>query len=145
MNIQKYFTAENQLQIANAIRVAEMNTSGEIRLHIEKYCKDDVLDQAAYVFGKLEMHKTKLRNGVLFYLAVEDHKFAILGDAGINQKVPVDFWDKTKELVLSKFIEGNITEGLTSGILMAGEQLKAHFPYLEDDKNELTNDISFGK
>lgn len=145
MNIQKYFTAENQLQIANAIRVAEMNTSGEIRLHIEKYCKDDVLDQAAYVFGKLEMHKTKLRNGVLFYLAVEDHKFAILGDAGINQKVPVDFWDKTKELVLSKFREGNITEGLTSGILMAGEQLKAHFPYLEDDKNELTNDISFGK
>ena len=145
MNIQKYFTAENQLQIANAIRVAEMNTSGEIRLHIEKYCKGDVLDQAAYVFGKLEMHKTKLRNGVLFYLAVEDHKFAILGDAGINQKVPEDFWDKTKELVLSKFKEGNITEGLTSGILMAGEQLKAHFPYLENDKNELTNDISFGK
>lgn len=145
MNIQKYFTAENQLQIANAIRVAEMNTSGEIRLHIEKYCKGDVLDQAAYVFGKLEMHKTKLRNGVLFYLAVEDHKFAILGDAGINQKVTEDFWDKTKELVLSKFREGNITEGLTSGILMAGEQLKAHFPYLEDDKNELTNDISFGK
>jgi uncharacterized membrane protein len=145
MNIQKYFTAENQLQIANAIRVAEMNTSGEIRLHIEKYCKGDVLDQAAYVFGKLEMHKTKLRNGVLFYLAVEDHKFAILGDAGINQKVPEDFWDKTKELVLSKFREGNITEGLTSGILMAGEQLKAHFPYLENDKNELTNDISFGK
>jgi len=145
MNIQKYFTAENQLQIANAIRVAEMNTSGEIRLHIEKYCKGDVLDQAAYVFGKLEMHKTKLRNGVLFYLAVEDHKFAIIGDAGINQKVTEDFWDKTKELVLSKFREGNITEGLTSGILMAGEQLKAHFPYLEDDKNELTNDISFGK
>ena len=145
MNIQKYFTAENQLQIASAIRVAEMNTSGEIRLHIEKYCKGDVLDQAAYVFGKLEMHKTKLRNGVLFYLAVEDHKFAILGDAGINQKVPEDFWDKTKELVLSKFREGNITEGLTSGILMAGEQLKAHFPYLEGDKNELNNDISFGK
>ena len=145
MNIQKYFTDENQLQIANAIRVAEMNTSGEIRLHIEKYCKGDVLDQAAYVFGKLEMHKTKLRNGVLFYLAIEDRKFAILGDAGINQKVPVDFWDKTKEIVLSKFMEGNITEGLTSGILMAGEQLKAHFPYLEDDKNELTNDISFGK
>jgi uncharacterized membrane protein len=145
MNIQKYFTEENKLQITNAIRVAEMNTSGEVRLHIEKYCKGDALDQAAYVFGKLEMHKTLLRNGVLFYLAVEDRKFAILGDAGINQKVPVDFWDKTKELVLSKFREGNITEGLTSGILMAGEQLKAHFPYLEGDKNELNNDISFGK
>lgn len=144
MNIEKYFSPENQLQIANAIRVAEMNTSGEIRLHIEKYCKGDVLDQATYVFEKLEMHKTQLRNGVLFYLAVEDHKFAILGDAGINKKVPDDFWETTKELVLSKFKEGNMTEGLTSGILMAGEQLKAHFPYLAEDKNELSNDISFG-
>lgn len=145
MNADKYFTAENKLQIANAIRVAELNTSGEIRVHIEKYCKDDALDQAAYVFEKLEMHKTQLRNGVLFYLAIEDHKFAILGDAGINQKVPEDFWEKTKEVVLSKFKEGNITEGLTSGILKAGEKLKEHFPYLEGDKNELSNEISFGK
>jgi len=145
MNVQKYFTEENKLQIANAIRVAELNTSGEIRIHIEKYCKGDTLDQAAYVFGKLEMHKTKLRNGVLFYLAIEDRKFAILGDAGINQKVSADFWEKTKEVVLSKFNEGMITEGITSGILMAGEQLKVHFPYQEDDKNELPDDISFGK
>jgi len=141
MNAEKYFSQENKLQIANAIRVAEMNTSGEIRLHIEKYCKGDVLDQAAYVFEKLEMHKTKLRNGVLFYLAVEDRKFAILGDAGINMKVPADFWDKTNENVLSRFKEGKLTEGLTTGILMAGEQLKVHFPYLADDKNELSNDI----
>jgi uncharacterized membrane protein len=145
MNVEKYFTQENKLQIANAIRVAEMNTSGEIRLHIEKYCKVDVLDQATYVFEKLEMHKTKLRNGVLFYLAIEDRQFAILGDAGINQKVPSDFWNKTNDTVLSKFKEGKITEGLTTGILMAGEQLKEHFPYLTDDKNELSNDISFGK
>jgi uncharacterized membrane protein len=145
MNADKYFTAENKLQIANAIRVAELNTSGEIRVHIEKYCKGDALDQAAYVFEKLEMHKTQLRNGVLFYLAVEDHKFAILGDAGINQKVSDDFWEKTKEVVLAKFKEGNLTEGLTSGILTAGEQLKTHFPYMKDDTNELSNDISFGK
>ena len=145
MNIQKYFTEENKLQIANAIRVAEMNTSGEIRLHIEKYCKGDALDQAAYVFEKLEMHKTQLRNGVLFYLAIDDHKFAILGDAGINQKVPDDFWENTKEVVLSEFKEGKLTEGLISGILMAGEKLKEHFPYLESDKNELSNEISFGK
>jgi uncharacterized membrane protein len=145
MSVHKYFTEENKLQIGNAIRVAETNTSGEIRLHIEKYCKGDALDQAAYVFGKLEMHKTKLRNGVLFYLAIEDHKFAILGDAGINQKVPTDFWEKTKEAVLAKFKEEKLTEGLTTGILMAGEQLKEHFPYLEGDKNELSNDISFGK
>ena len=145
MNVQKYFTEENKLQISNAIRAAEMNTSGEIRVHIEKYCKGDVLDRAAYVFEKMEMHKTQLRNGVLFYLAVEDHQFAILGDAGINQKVPEDFWETTKELVLSKFKEGNLTEGLTRGILMAGEQLKAHFPYLKNDVDELSNEISFGK
>jgi uncharacterized membrane protein len=145
MNVQKYFTEENKLQITNAIRAAEMNTSGEIRVHIEKYCKGDVLDRAAYVFEKMEMHKTQLRNGVLFYLAVEDHQFAILGDAGLNQKVPEDFWESTKELVLSKFKDGNLTEGLMSGILMAGEQLKAHFPYLKNDVDELSNEISFGK
>ncbi len=145
MNVQKYFTEENKLQIANAIRVAEMNTSGEIRVHIEKFCKGNVLDQAAYVFEKLEMHKTQLRNGVLFYIAIEDHKFAILGDSGINQKVSIDFWEKAKEIVLLNFKEGKLTEGLTKGILMAGEQLKEHFPYMKDDKNELTDDISFGK
>ena len=145
MSVQKYFTEENKLQITNAIRVAELNTSGEISIHIEKYCKGDVLDQAAYIFEKLEMHKTKLRNGVLFYLAIEDHKFAILGDSGINQKVPEDFWEKTKEVVLAKFKEGELTAGLADGILMAGEQLKKHFPYQLDDKNELSDDISFGK
>ena len=145
MNVQKYFTEENKLQISNAIRAAEMNTSGEIRVHIEKYCKADVLDRAAYVFEKMEMHKTRLRNGVLFYLAVEDHQFAILGDAGLNQKVPENFWESTKELVLSKFKEGNLAEGLTNGILMAGEQLKKHFTYFKEDVNELSDDISFGK
>ena len=145
MNVQKYFTEENKLQITNAIRAAEMNTSGEIRVHIEKYCKADVLDRAAYVFEKMEMHKTRLRNGVLFYLAVEDHQFAILGDAGLNQKVPENFWESTKELVLSKFKEGNLAEGLTNGILMAGEQLKKHFTYFKEDVNELSDDISFGK
>jgi uncharacterized membrane protein len=145
MSVQKYFSEENKLQIANAIRVAELNTSGEIRIHIEKFCKEDVLDRAAYIFEKLEMHKTQLRNGVLFYVAIEDHKFAILGDAGINQVVSEDFWEKTKEVVLSNFKEQKLTEGLTAGILMAGEQLKAHFPYQSDDKNELSDDISFGK
>jgi uncharacterized membrane protein len=145
MSVLKYFTEENKLQIANAIRVAELNTSGEIRVHIEKFCKGDVLDQATYVFEKLEMHKTKLRNGVLFYMAIEDHKFAILGDAGINQKVSEDFWENVKEVVLSNFKEGKLPEGLTRGILMAGEQLKAHFPYQDNDKNELSDEISFGK
>lgn len=145
MNVQKYFTDENKLQIANAIRVAETNTSGEIRLHIEKYCKEKELDRAAYIFGKLEMHKTKLRNGVLFYLAIEDRKFAILGDAGINQKVSENFWENVSNVILAKFKAGKITEGLVEGILMAGEQLKSHFPHQSDDKNELSDDISFGK
>ncbi len=145
MSVQKYFTEENKLQIASAIRVAETNTSGEIRVHIEKNCREDVLDRAAYWFEQLGMHKTKLRNGVLFYLAVEDRKFAILGDAGINQKVPADFWEETKELVISKFKEGAFAEGLAAGIMKAGEQLKQHFPFKSDDVNELSNEISFGK
>lgn len=145
MSVQKYFTEENKLQITNAIRVAETNTSGEIRVHIEKHCKGEVLDQAAYVFGKLEIHKTELRNGVLFYLAVEDHKFAILGDVGINQKVSEDFWESTKEIVIEKLKEGKYSEGLAEGIIKAGEQLKANFPYQVDDVNELSDEISFGE
>lgn len=145
MGVQKYFTEADQLQISNAIRVAETNTSGEIRVHVETKCAGDVLDRAAYIFEKLEMHKTALRNGVLFYLAVEDRKFAILGDAGINQKVPENFWESTKELVIEKFKEGKMSEGLSKGIVKAGEQLKTHFPYQKDDVNELSDDISFGK
>lgn len=145
MNVQGYFSEENKLEITNAIRVAETNTSGEIRVHIEKHCKDDVLDRAAYIFDKLEMQKTELRNGVLFYLAVSDKKFAILGDAGINQNVPENFWEETKELVIDKLRQGLHAEGIAEGILKAGEQLKEHFPYQEDDVNELSDEISFGK
>ncbi|MDB4583566.1 TPM domain-containing protein [Draconibacterium sp.] len=144
MSVHKYFTEENKLQITNAIRVAETNTSGEIRVHIENHCKEDVLDRAAYIFGKLEMHKTELRNGVLFYLALKDQKFAILGDAGINQKVPEGFWEGTKELVIDKLKDGKYAEGLAEGIIQAGEQLKAHFPYQKGDINELSDEISFG-
>lgn len=145
MSVQSYFTEENKLQITNAIRVAESNTSGEIRVHIEKHCKTDVLDRAAYIFEKLEMHKTKLRNGVLFYLAFEDRKFAILGDAGINQKVPENFWNEIKETALEEFKQGYFAKGFSKGIIMAGEQLKAHFPYQKEDLNELSDEISFGE
>lgn len=145
MSVQKYFSEENKLQITNAIRVAETNTSGEIRVHIEKRCKEDVLDRAAYIFEKLGMHKTELRNGVLFYLSIEDHKLAILGDAGINQKVPEDFWEEIKELLTAKFREGKFTEGLSAGIKKTGEQLKQHFPWQNDDVNELSDEISFGE
>ncbi|SHE99807.1 TLP18.3, Psb32 and MOLO-1 founding protein of phosphatase [Mariniphaga anaerophila] len=144
MSVRKYFSEEDKLKITNAIRVAETNTSGEIRVHIEKNCKGNVLDRAAYIFEKLEMHKTQLRNGVLFYLAVADHKFAILGDAGINQKVPDSFWEEIKNEMALKFKEGNFTDGISVGIKKAGEQLKQHFPYQKDDVNELSDEISFG-
>lgn len=145
MSVENFFSSEEKKRITDAIAEAEKNTSGEIRLHAEGYCKIDVLDRAAYVFKKLGMHETEQRNGVLFYLAVHDHKFAILGDAGINRVVPADFWNGIKETMLGYFKEGKFTDGLTKGILMAGEQLKANFPYHKDDVDELTNEISFDK
>ena len=145
MKPSTFFTKEQKKQITDAIKEAELNTSGEIRLHVEKRCKINALDRAAYIFDKLKMHKTEKRNGVLFYLAVDDHKFAILGDAGINQVTPENFWDEIKDIVLDYFKEGKYADGLAKGIRMAGEALKEHFPYQTDDVNELSDDISFGK
>lgn len=142
---EKLFTEEQKAKIVDAIKEAELNTSGEIRVHIEKSCPEDVMDRAAFMFEKLKMHKTELRNGVLFYLAVKDRKFAILGDAGINAKVPEGFWDTIKETMVSHFKEGDFAGGLAEGILMSGEQLKTHFPFQTDDVNELSDDISFGQ
>lgn len=139
------FTQEQKDAIIHAIGQAEQNTSGEIRVHIDNTCKEDVLDQAAFIFKKLKMHETEQRNGVLIYLALKDHKFAIIGDAGINAKVPEDFWTKVKDAMLAHFKLGEFTEGLITGINLAGEKLKTFFPLLPGDKNELSNDISFGK
>jgi len=145
MSVRKYFSEVDNLQIVNAIRTAEYATSGEIRVHIEENCSVDPLDRAAYMFQKLEMNKTDLRNGVLFYLAVKDRKFAIIGDSGINQKVPEGFWDDVYLLVTGIFKKGDFAGGLSEGIILAGTQLKVHFPLKSDDKNELTDDISFGE
>jgi uncharacterized membrane protein len=131
-------------KIVAAIREAELNTSGEIRLHLEPYCKIEVLDRAADVFGFLEMHKTELRNGVLFYLAYKDHQFAILGDSGVNAKVPPHFWEETRDLVIEKLKNKQTVEGIITGINMAGKLLKTEFPYLKNDKNELSDEISIG-
>ena len=144
MKPANFFSPEDKKQISEAIRFAEKNTSGEIRIHIEGKCKEDALDRASYIFEKLEMHKTELRNGVLFYIAVQDHKFAILGDAGINQATAEDFWEDIKAAMLNHFKEGNFTAGLAEGIKMTGEQLKKHFPYQDNDINELSDEISFG-
>ena len=140
-----FFTAEEKTKITEAIRLAELDTSGEIRVHIENKCKEDVLDRAAFLFDKLEMSNTELRNGVLFYLAVKSRQFAILGDKGINEVVPEDFWENTKEMMVEHFQKGEFVEGLTQGIAEAGIRLKEHFPYQSDDINELPDDISFNK
>ena len=145
MKASSFFTREQQDLILASVKEAEKETSGEIRVHIETSFKGEVLDRAAWVFGKLGMHKTALRNGVLFYLAVNDRKFAIIGDAGINAKVPAGFWDEISELLRKNFREGKFTEGLSEGILLAGQQLKTHFPYMKDDINELSDEISFDK
>ncbi len=144
MKPSKFFNEEEKKLISESIREAEKNTSGEIRIHIESKCSKDVMDRAAYLFEKLKMHETKLRNAVLFYLAIDDRKFAILGDAGINQVTDEDFWDKIKDAMLIKFSENKFSSGLSIGVIMAGEQLKAHFPYQQDDVNELPDEISFG-
>ncbi|MDN3669128.1 TPM domain-containing protein [Echinicola jeungdonensis] len=142
---EKLFTDKEKKSIVDAIKAAEMETSGEIQVHLESHCKGNVLDRAADVFEKLKMHKTKLRNGVLFYLAVEDHKFAILGDKGINAVVPEDFWDSIKEEMIKNFKEKKFAQGLIRGIELSGKELKEHFPYDEDsDENELSDEISFG-
>ena len=139
------FTAEQHQQILDAIAEAEKDTSGEIRLFLENHCKADVLDRAAYLFGELNMHKTALRNGVLFYLAVVSHKFAVIGDAGINAKVPPDFWNHIKDVMQQRFAAGDFVTGLQEGIRMSGKALKEYFPYTSGDSNELSNDIVFGQ
>jgi len=145
MNASSFFTEEQQNQILSAVKEAEKDTSGEIRVHIETSFTGEVLDRAAWVFKKLDMHKTEKRNGVLFYLAIENKQFAIIGDAGINSKVPAGFWDEISKLMVNNFKESRFTDGLSEGIIMAGNQLKAHFPYQTDDKNELPDEISFDK
>jgi len=138
------FTPKDQDLITSAIQSAENQTSGEIRVHLEKSCTGNVLDRASHVFENLEMHKTKLRNGVLFYLAYEDRKFAILGDAGINSTVTENFWDEIKIKMQTRFRAGHFVEGLCEGVEMAGKQLQSSFPRVNDDTNELPDKISFG-
>lgn len=138
------FNEAAQKRLEAAISQAELSTSGEIRLHVEPTCKEDVLDRAAFIFEHLNMHKTEERSGVLFYFALYDHKFAILGDAGINAKVPLGFWDSIRDEMLSHFKKADYITGLELGIHQAGLELAQDFPRKHNDTNELTNEISFG-
>lgn len=138
-----FLSEEQQKQIVEAIKEAELATSGEIKVHVEENCPDNPVQRATYLFNYLALHKTAQRNGVLFYVAYGDRKFAVIGDEGIDKAVTALFWESTKEILRNYFAKEQYVEGLCAGINEAGKQLKKYFPYQSDDKNELSDDISF--
>lgn len=145
MSVSTLFTDQQKDQVKAAIVRAESRTSGEIKVHIEKLCEGNVLDRASVIFKKLSLDKTEARNGVLFYLAVDERKFAILGDSGINAMVTDNFWDDIKVHMQMHFRSKHFTEGLVEGIEMAGGALQKHFPFASADVNEISDEISFGQ
>ncbi|MCB7482435.1 TPM domain-containing protein [Christiangramia sediminis] len=138
-----FLTKKEEKEIVDAIRKSEQKTSGEIRVHLERSTGGtDIFERAMEVFHMLKMDNTKQDNGVLIYVAVEDRNFVIYGDKGINDVVADDFWESTKELIVSHFKNGHFKDGLVEGVLKAGEQLQKHFPWNKDDTNELSDQIS---
>lgn len=137
------FTSQEQENIASAIADAEKATSGEIRIAIEKHCHGSAFERATEYFAQLDMDKTAQHNGVLIYLASADHKFAIIGDRGINSVVPEDFWETTQIAMKAHFSSGNIADGIIAGVALAGEKLALFFPYQNGDVNELPNEIIY--
>ncbi|MBP4140575.1 TPM domain-containing protein [Flavobacterium sp. I-SCBP12n] len=142
--VEDFLTKEEEQEIVAAICTAEKNTSGEIRVHLEKTTALDPYDRALEVFNQLKMDQTQLQNGVLIYVAVKDRNFVICGDKGINDVVKEDFWNSTRDVIVAHFKNGNFKQGLIDGIIKAGEQLQQYFPHLEGDKDELSNEISKG-
>jgi uncharacterized membrane protein len=142
--LEDFLTRLEEAEVIEAIRTAELNTSGEIRVHLEAHSNIDPFERAAEVFEFLHMNNTKLSNGVLIYVAVEDRTLVIMGDKGINDVVAADFWESTKDAIITQFKTGHVKQGLVDGILIAGEQLKKHFPYGSGNGNELSDNISVG-
>jgi uncharacterized membrane protein len=145
MNGADFFSDEQKQLIKAAIERLEQKTSGEIRLHVEGECDGDPFERALKVFHRLHMHKTKHRNAVLFYLAVNHKKFAIVGDEGIHKKVPENFWVTVKDHIITEFKQNKFTEGICEGIDMTGDMLKIHFPRNGSTINQLSDEISYGK
>ncbi len=145
MKAQKVIGPEQQLLIKQAVADAEGHTSGEIRVFVEDHSADEPLDRAAFLFEELEMQKTELRNGILFYIAIKDHSYAVIGDAGIHEKVGDEFWEDIRNEMKEYFVNGEIAEGIVAGVTHAGQALKEYFPRASDDINELPDDIIFGK
>ncbi|MBK7965450.1 MAG: TPM domain-containing protein [Bacteroidetes bacterium] len=144
MKAEELFQEADRARIHQAVHAAELVTSGEIRVFMEDECKNNVLDRAAFIFAQLEMHETDLRNGVLIYLAVDDRKFCIIGDAGIHKIVGNNFWEEITGQMGIYFKENHFVDGIEYAVRKVGEQLSAHFPRDKDDINELPNDIVFG-
>ena len=140
--VEALLTATEEAAIIESIRAAEMRTSGEIRVHLESTCKGKAYERAQELFHILKMDNTKDANGILFYLAVEDRKFTILGDHGINAVVPENFWDEIKGAMESRFRKSKFKEGLTTGIEMVGDKLASYFPWDSNDINELPDEIT---
>ncbi|MBL7922769.1 MAG: TPM domain-containing protein [Bacteroidia bacterium] len=145
MNAPDLFKSADREAIRSAVFAAEQLTSGEIRVYIDDECKTDVLDRAAFVFAELGMQNTELRNGVLIYIAMRDHKFAIIGDAGIHKQVGDPFWSKVREEMGNHFREGKFTEGIRFAVTETGKKLKEFYPRSAADINELPDDMIFGK
>jgi len=137
------FFKEEELYISNAVSEAERGTSGEIRVHIDRYCKTNPLLKAQNLFHHLKMDETELRNGVIIYVSIDDKQVAIFGDKGINEKVEADFWDSTLTKMTEQFKQGKMVEGISAGLIEAGIKLKTHFPISDNDINELPNEISY--
>ena len=140
--VEDFLTAGDEQMVIAAIRDSETKTSGEIRVHLEHYCAGDALLRAQELFHLLKMDNTKDENGVLIYVAVDDHKFAICGDRGINTVVTDDFWESTKDTMITHFKEGKYAQGLIEGVKCAGQKLAAFFPWEHGDRNELPDEIT---
>ena len=143
MTLNDFLTPDEQKSIVEAIAQAERMTSGEIRVHVTPRCWGNALKRARKVFDKLEMYKTRERNGMLIYLAFKSRKFAIMGDVGINELLPDNYWDSERDLLASHLSAGTAAQGIIEVIGHMGDKLKEHFPHQDDDENELSNEISY--
>ena len=143
---KKLFTDEDQQMIVSAIREAEKNTSGEVRVYVESRCSYvDALDRAVEIFSKMGMNQTKERNGVLVYVALKDHQLAVFGDEGIHRKVGNEYWNDEVGKMIRAFNRENYAKGIAVCVTDIGKALKHFFPYMSDDKNELSDEIEFGR
>lgn len=140
--VRRILSDEDEAKVVDAIRAAEARTSGEIRVHVEARSGGDPLGAARRWFVRLGMERTAARNGVLFYLAVRERAFAVLGDEGIHARVGAEFWDGVRDAMREAFSRGEFARGLVSGIEAAGSRLAEHFPRRDDDVNELPDEVS---